>query len=136
MGGGVERRRRLSFGRTAEPGYAAPARRCIVGAAMKAFLAAAVALTTIPATEPAGARPKIYDPVALNIGVNCQWQSRCMARQNAAMKGAMRYVSSHKPPQWRIQLCNRNASRSAHRVDWIGFENCIRNAALRKPRAR
>jgi hypothetical protein len=102
---------------------------------MKALLAAAAAaLTTVPATAPARARPMLHDPVALNIGVNCQWQARCMARQNSAMKRALSYVASHRPPQWRVQLCNRNASRSGHRVDWIGFDNCIRNASLAVPK--
>lgn len=76
-------------------------------------------------------RPILYDPVSLNIGVNCQWQSRCIAQQHRSMKRALRYVEKQRPPQWRVQLCNRNARRAGNRVDWIGFEHCIRNPALR-----
>jgi hypothetical protein len=80
------------------------------------------------------ARPAVlHDPVALNIGVNCQWQPRCMAGQRSAMKRALAFVAKARPPQWRIQLCNRNASRGGNRVDWAGFDHCIRNFALRQP---
>jgi hypothetical protein len=74
----------------------------------------------------------LHDPVALNIGVNCQWQPHCMARQRSAMKRALGFVAKTRPPQWRIQLCNRNASRGGNRVDWIGFDHCIRNSSLRQ----
>jgi hypothetical protein len=47
------------------------------------------------------------------------------------MKRALKYVRSERPPVWRIQLCNRNAKRGRNRVDWIGFNNCIRNESLR-----
>jgi hypothetical protein len=40
------------------------------------------------------------------------------------------------PPNWKVQLCNRNASRGRDRVDWIGFERCIRNPKLKKPSRR
>ena len=73
----------------------------------------------------------LHDPVALNIGINCAWQSRCMASQRHAMKSALDYVAHHHPPHWRVQLCNRNAGRGGVRVDWIGFDHCIRNAELR-----
>ncbi len=72
-----------------------------------------------------------YDPVALNIGVNCQWQSRCMADQRRAMNRALSFVAATRPPQWRVQLCNRNAGRGGYRVDWVGFDHCIRNSLLR-----
>ena len=78
----------------------------------------------------------LHDPVSLNIGLNCQWQQRCMAEQKRAMKRALKYVKKTQPPAWRVQLCNRNASRKRHRVDWVGFDNCIRNAALRPPPSR
>lgn len=82
-------------------------------------------------------RSILHDPVALNIGINCQWQARCMAKQRAAMKRALAYVAKTRPPQWRVHLCNRNASRGGNRVDWIGFENCIRNSALEpQPKTR
>ncbi len=54
-----------------------------------------------------------------------------MAVQKSAMKRALKYVRKEQPPTWRIQACNRNAARSRFRVDWVGFDNCVRNAALR-----
>ena len=72
----------------------------------------------------------LYDPVSLNIGLNCQWQQSCIADQKKAMKRALKFVKKKQPPSWRIHLCNRNASRKS-RVDWIGFDNCVRNASLR-----
>ncbi len=84
------------------------------------------------------ARPGVplYDPVALNIGLSCQWQSRCISKQQRAMKRALKHVRAKGVPSWRIQLCNRNAARSRHRVDWIGFYNCVRNDDLRPPPPR
>ena len=54
-----------------------------------------------------------------------------MDRQDDAMKRSLKYVRAKHPPAWRVQLCNRNAGRKGQRVDWIGFEHCIRNEALR-----
>jgi len=100
---------------------------------MERILAAA-ALVAIPLAS--SARPAVlHDPVALNIGVNCQWQPRCMEQQRSAMKRTLAFVRKARPPQWRIQLCNRNASRGGNRVDWVGFDHCIRNFALRQPPA-
>jgi hypothetical protein len=99
---------------------------------MERILAVA-ALAAIPLTASAARAPVLHDAVALNIGVNCQWQPRCMAQQRSAMNRALRFVAKMRPPQWRIQLCNRNASRGGNRVDWIGFEHCIHNSALRQP---
>jgi hypothetical protein len=75
--------------------------------------------------------PPLYDAAALNIGINCQWQQRCMAQQQHAKSRALSYVKKAQPPVWRIHLCNRNASRGRNRVDWVGFDNCIRNASLK-----
>jgi hypothetical protein len=99
---------------------------------MERILAAA-ALAAIPFATSAARTAVLHDPVALNIGVNCQWQTRCMAQQRSAMKRALKYVAKARPPQWRIQLCNRNASRGGNRVDWVGYDHCIRNSALRQP---
>jgi hypothetical protein len=85
----------------------------------------------------AGARassPPLYNPVLLNIGMVCRWEARCINRQEDAMKRALKYVRKKDPPNWRIQLCNRNARRGSQRVDWVGFESCIRNQALKPPR--
>jgi hypothetical protein len=99
---------------------------------MKWPLAAAVLGLTSAAAAPARfERPPLYDPVMLNIGFVCQWQTRCMSTQNGAMKRSLKFVRKKQPPTWRIELCNRNASRKRDRVDWVGFENCIRNQALR-----
>ena len=89
------------------------------------------ALILLPAGSAALALPLLRDPVTLNIGFVCQWQQRCMAQQKGAMNRSLKLVRKYQPSAWRIQLCNRNASRSRHRVDWVGFENCIRNTALR-----
>lgn len=79
-----------------------------------------------------GAAP-ITDASALNIGLNCQWQQRCIREHQGAKKRALKYVQKYKPPAWRVQLCNRNAGRGRLRVDWVGFDHCIRNQALRPP---
>lgn len=79
-------------------------------------------------------RAPLYDPVLLNIGLNCQWQNRCIAAQTRAMKRARGFVAGRKPPLWRIHQCNRNAARIGGRVDWVGFDNCIRNPKLKRRR--
>jgi len=103
---------------------------------MRWIFGAATALIWMPTAAAAERRPLLHDPVALNIGINCQWQSTCMSRQRAAMKKALAYVEKARPPQWRVQLCNRNASRSGTRIDWVGFHHCVRNETLRPARAR
>jgi len=99
---------------------------------MERILAAA-ALAAIPLSAGTARPAVLHDPIALNIGVNCQWQPRCMEGQRSAMKRALGFVAKTRPPQWRIQLCNRNASRGGNRVDWAGFDHCIRNSGLRQP---
>ena len=96
---------------------------------------AAAALAAIPLSAGVARTPALHDAVTLNIGVNCQWQARCMGLQRAAMNRALLTVARARPAQWRIQLCNRNASRGGNRVDWIGFDHCIRNGALTRPAA-
>ena len=82
---------------------------------------------------PAPAAAPLHDTVSLNIGLNCQWQQRCIEQQYQAMKRALAYVHKAQPAAWRVQQCNRNAARRRNRVDWIGFDNCIRNMMLRAP---
>ena len=77
------------------------------------------------------AHAPLYDSVSLNIGINCRWEQRCIAVQQRAMRRALEYVRTKRPPASRIHLCNRNASRARARVDWVGFDNCIRNPVLR-----
>jgi hypothetical protein len=95
-----------------------------------------VLIALIVGLLPAGAAARVskaplYDPVMLNIGFVCQWEHRCMVAQNSAMKRSVSFVRKRHPPEWRVALCNRNASRKRQRVDWVGFEHCIRNPALR-----
>jgi hypothetical protein len=94
---------------------------------------AAVLLALSSGALAAQAPVPLYDSIALNIGFNCRWQRSCIAEQRGAMKHSLAYVKRRQPPAWRVQLCNRNASRGRNRVDWVGFSNCIRNAALRPP---
>ena len=95
----------------------------------------AATVLTVAGSAAAEARantpPPLYDPVVLNVGFVCRWEARCMDRQKDAMRSALKYVRKRNPPVWRIQLCNRNAGRRGQRVDWIGFDHCIRNEALR-----
>jgi len=79
----------------------------------------------------AQAHVPLYDSTGLNIGINCRWQQKCIRNQQRAMTRALGYVKRQKAPVWRVHLCNRNASRGRNRVDWIGFDNCVRNSSLR-----
>jgi hypothetical protein len=77
--------------------------------------------------------PPLRDPVFLNIGFVCQWQERCIEKQRRAMKKAIAYTRKYKPPAWKIHLCNRRAvQRRSGRVDWISYNNCIRNPAVQR----
>ena len=95
----------------------------LVGVAMLMFVSGAATAKV----------PPLRDPVFLNIGFVCQWRDSCIAKQRSANKKAMAYVNKYDPPAWKVQQCNRNASRyhGRGRVDWIGFNNCIRNKAIR-----
>ena len=93
----------------------------------------AFAVLVVSGAATARAAAPLYEPVSLNIGLACQWQEACINKQNKAMKRALKYVRKEDPPTWRIHLCNRNASRKGQRVDWIGFDHCIRNTELRPP---
>jgi hypothetical protein len=97
---------------------------------MKLILAISI-LIAAPAAAVARGPVPLRDPVTLNIGINCQWQQRCMAEQRQAMQRSLAFVRKQRPAVWRIHQCNRNAARDRYRVDWVGFDNCIRNAALR-----
>lgn len=91
--------------------------------------AAAIALLALPA-GPAAARSPLADPIVLNIGLNCQWKSRCMKAQTKAMKHALKFIRKTPPPVWKIELCNHNAGRGGARVDWVGFDHCLGNPSL------
>lgn len=102
------------------------ARLLIVNAAL-ASLALSSATSSAEATAP------LYDPVILNIGIMCQWQQSCEKRQLKAMRQANKFLARSNPAMWRIHMCNKNARRGAASADWIGFNACIRNAALLPP---
>ena len=85
----------------------------------------------MPASAGTILRGQLADPVSLNIGLGCQWELSCINRHKRAMNNALKYVAKYQPPQWRIEQCNRNAQRGRERVDWIGFNQCVRNADLR-----
>jgi hypothetical protein len=93
-----------------------------------------VLVIAVAATSPAAAgtiaHGQLADPVALNIGLICQWKEECMDDHKIAMHKALKFVAKYRPPQWRVEQCNRNAARGSARVDWIGFNRCIRNEAL------
>lgn len=93
-----------------------------------------LAMALIAASPVAARRPPLRDPVLLNIGYVCRWDTACMARQQQAMEDALGYVQRAHPPLKRLHLCNRNASRPYTRVDWVGFDNCIRNRHLKSPK--
>lgn len=85
----------------------------------------------------ADSSPPLRNPVLLNIGFVCQWDLRCMNGQERARQRALGFVRKFRPPDWKVQLCNRNASRRRNRVDWVGFNNCIRNKKLsQRPKSR
>lgn len=94
---------------------------------------AVAALTVLGiASAGAAAQAPLYDSVRLNIGLNCRWERRCIAAQTRAMQRALAYVRTRQPSHAAIHLCNRNATRGRFRVDWVGFDNCIRNVSLRR----
>jgi hypothetical protein len=98
-----------------------------------AFAAVAALVLGWTGADAKSGQAPLHDPVFLNIGLVCQWEVRCMDNQSEAMQRALKYVRKKDPPSWRVELCNRNAARKRHRVDWIGFDHCIRNSALRSP---
>ena len=102
---------------------------------MKPFAGAILILFSATAAEAKSSAP-LADPVALNIGLSCQWAQPCIKKQTKAMNRALKYLRNEDPPSWRLAMCNRNASRKRNRVDWVGFNNCIRNAELRPPPPR
>jgi hypothetical protein len=105
-------------------------RRDVTGAAMRQVVAGLMLGGFAVASVARSTPPPLYDPVALDIGLNCAWQQRCIAQQKRAMGKALKFVAKSRPPAWRVQLCNKNAGRSATRVDWVGFDHCIRNETL------
>jgi len=91
---------------------------------------ALAALALLAAASDAQATAPLYDPVTLNIGINCQWQQTCQRKHLKAMQSAHKYIAAKHPPLWKIHQCNRNARRSSSRIDWVGFNDCIRNTHL------
>lgn len=97
----------------------------MIAAGMKRTGLALVVLL-LCAPEPAEGRSGVH-PVLRNIASLCRGQPACVARQQYAMRQAMTFMVQKKPAVRKVELCNRNAARSRQRVDWIGFNNCIRN---------
>jgi hypothetical protein len=108
----------------------------IEGEAMKlAGVAAFLVVVNIGVSAEAKV-PPLNDPVFLNIGFVCQWQDDCISRQQKAMKRALAYTKKYDPPEWKIHLCNRRAvQRRSGRIDWISYENCIRNPNVQRATA-
>ena len=98
-----------------------------------AFAAVALSVAASSAAAEARVKPPLRNPALLNIGFVCRWHERCIHEQQNAMERALKYVRKTQPPAWKIQLCNRNAGRNGTRVDWVGYDNCVRNLALRPP---
>ncbi len=92
-----------------------------------------LALALCPAGAAARSDPPLRNPALLNIGFVCQWQQPCIERQQKAMKRSLAYVKKYQPPDWKVQVCNKNAGRNGTRVDWVGYENCITNPQSRPP---
>jgi hypothetical protein len=99
-------------------------------APVKGALAALLLAAASPGMAAIDAHAPLHDSVGLNIGLNCRWERRCITAQERAMNRALSYVRKQRPAQPTIHLCNRNASRGRLRIDWIGFDNCIRNTSL------
>lgn len=76
----------------------------------------------------------IDNPVFLNTGFVCKWQKPCVRKQQRAMSRSLRYVRTKAVPAWKIGVCNLNSGRGGTRKDWVGFDNCIRNANIRPRR--
>ena len=81
----------------------------------------------------ARSKPPLRNPALLNIGFVCRWQSRCIKVQEKAMVRSLKHMRTYPPAAWKVQMCNRNSARNGTRKDWVGFENCLRNTALRAP---
>jgi hypothetical protein len=75
--------------------------------------------------------PPVRNPALLNMGFVCKWQEVCIRKQQRAMKRSLSYLRAEVIPRWKIGVCNRNSARGGTRKDWIGFENCLRNPAIR-----
>jgi hypothetical protein len=101
----------------------------------KLLLSVIVLALVVPVTSASAVAP-LYNPVALNIGIACQWQPRCERQQLKAMQAANRFIASKRPPAWKIHTCNRNARRGTAKVDWVGFNGCIRNPRIWPPLPR
>lgn len=93
-----------------------------------------LALVALVVSAAASAQVRRAHPVIQNIGTLCKWQKACIAKQQHSMQRALSYVAVNRPASWRVHLCNRNASRARNKVDWVGFDACIRNKKLKRPK--
>ena len=97
-------------------------------------LAVIASLAFAPVAGAHAANPSVVHPVYRNIASICGGQKSCIDRQWRGMQRAFAYMRNKGVPVWKIDVCNRNATRKSRRIDWIGFDNCIRNTKLRRPR--
>ncbi len=95
---------------------------------------AALLLGLAAAGAEAQRAPPIH-PVVRNINLLCKSQSSCVQRQWRSMQAAFAFMRARQLPVWKIELCNRNAAKQRSRIDWIGFNNCIRNPKVKAPKA-
>jgi hypothetical protein len=101
---------------------------------MKASLPFIIGVGLFIVPDGAEGRTKLH-PVLGNIASTCRWQRACIARQEIAMRQALAFVGQRQTSVRKVELCNRNAARRGRGVDWVGFNNCIRNPKV-KPRLR
>ena len=80
-------------------------------------------------------RPPPVHPVVRNINSLCKSQDSCVQRQWRGMQAAFAYMRAKRLPVWKIEQCNRNAAKQRSRIDWVGFNNCIRNPKVKAPKA-
>ena len=95
----------------------------------------AIAVLMLGSSGALAAKPGVVHPVVRNISTLCKGDKACIQRQWKGMQSAFAYMRAKRPPIWKIEQCNRNASRQRNRVDWLGFNNCVRNPKVKPPRS-
>ncbi len=98
-------------------------------------LAALITLFAAAAAPATAQRAPPVHPVVRNINLVCNSQSSCVQRQWRSMQAAFSFMRAKRLPVWKIEQCNRNAAKQRTRIDWIGFNNCIRNPKVKAPTA-
>jgi hypothetical protein len=127
---------RIGLSRFSDDLEACPLMRLVPLLDVMGAASAIAAVAFLMSASGARATAPIYDPVSLNIGISCQWKQECQRRHMKALRSANKFIAAKHPPLWKIHLCNKNARRSPYRIDWIGFNVCIRNPNLSPPAAQ